>query len=507
MAFTSIVAFLRQAIVVILLGTVLVEARPRPKAAWIRGARARLAKSSNLNRLKRATENSTCNEAAPADFTAPHQNIWSGLSNKEAASVTKWLFAQKELNLTVAENATDWTNSILQVELMIPNKTDVLAYIDGDAEPPTRYAHVVLAMQASEYPTYNDILVGPLPVSNKTTTWQPLEYPFTRKTGGTIRNLDADEESIYQWLYNVSSTISDITLDLWNATALGLKNDTLSIWGIDPMWQYDGKITRWDMFWNYPTSEFDASTLLPLGLYIKSDVTGRDPSKWKLEGLLYNDIFYETTGDFRNAYYSPGFEKLPANVDGAWAHTDRDGSLLPMDAKAPPQAVAPMGSRYSVDQNAKFVEWMDFSFYIGFTRDRGIALYDIRHKGQRILYELGLQEALAHYAGNDPVQSGTAYLDSYYGFGPYAFELVPGYDCPSYATYMNTSFYVDETSHTHINSICFFEFDADYPMQRHSTSSYVANTKNVYFTVRSVSTVGNYDYMFSYEFYLGKFIH
>ena len=97
-----------------------------------------------------------------------------------------------------------------------------------------------------------------------------------------------------------------------------------------------------------------------------------------------------------------------------------------MDAKPPPQAVSPAGARYSVDQKAKYVRWMDFSFYIGFTRDRGIALFDVRHKGQRILYELGLQEALAHYAGNDPVQSGTSYLDSYYGFGPYAFvsELV-----------------------------------------------------------------------------------
>ena len=167
--------------------------------------------------------------------------------------------------------------------------------------------------------------------------------------------------------------------------------------------------------------EFDTETLLPLGLYFKSDVTGRDPSKWKVEGWFYNDIFYPTTEAFRNAYYSPGFKKLGANIDGDWARTDRDGPLLPMDTTPPPQGIAPAGLRYSVDQHAKYVQWMDFSFYIGFTRDRGMALYDIRHKGQRILYELSMQEALAHYAGNDPVQSGVAYLDSYYGFGPYAF--------------------------------------------------------------------------------------
>ncbi len=37
-------------------------------------------------------------------------------------------------------------------------------------------------------------------------------------------------------------------------------------------------------------------------------------------------------------------------------------------------------------------------------------LFDIKYKGERIIYELGLQEAIAHYAGNDPQQSGTAYL-------------------------------------------------------------------------------------------------
>lgn len=145
---------------------------------------------------------------------------------------------------------------------------------------------------------------------------------------------------------------------------------------------------------------------------------------------------------------------------------------------------------------------MDFSFYISFNRDTGMKLFDVRYKGERIIYELSLQEAMAHYAGSDPFQSGTAYLDSYYGFGPYTFELVGGYDCPSYATYLNTSFYVDETTHTHVNSLCLFEMDPGYPIQRHSTASYVSVTKNIMLVLRTVSTVGNYDYMFEYGFYL-----
>lgn len=49
--------------------------------------------------------------------------------------------------------------------------------------------------------------------------------------------------------------------------------------------------------------------------------------------------------------------------------------------------------------------------------------------------------------------------------------------------------------------MCFFEFDGDFPIARHSGGD-IAVRKNIYFVVRSIYTVGNYDYMFSYEFYL-----
>ncbi len=95
-----------------------------------------------------------------------------------------------------------------------------------------------------------------------------------------------------------------------------------------------------------------------------------------------------------------------------------------------------------------------------------------------------------------------AYLDSFYGFGPVSFELVPGFDCPQYATYLNSSYYLSQTVFTNPNSICMFEFDADHAIQRHSADSYSSVTKNTQFTVRAVSSIGNYDYTFSYTFAL-----
>ncbi|EGO55253.1 hypothetical protein NEUTE1DRAFT_85409 [Neurospora tetrasperma FGSC 2508] len=483
---------------------------PEPKADWVRKGPARKKMSNHIKRAiegqshTRRTEEVPCADVLAKPITAPKPNIWGQLTGEEISSVVDWLFAQEQFNLTVTEEAGPWDNTIQLVEAMWPNKTDALAFIDGDAPAPTKYAHVLLNNRATENPFYADILVGPLPLDNTTVSWAPLTFPYNKPSGdGKVRNLDADEDIVYEeWIWKISASIADITLDLWNGTALGLENDTLDIWGIDPLWQDDGRVIRWDGFWALSGDVFDAETLLPLGLYFVSDITGRDPSKWSLEGWLYNGTFYATTEEFREAYWSSCFKKNGPNVPGAWSATDHNGDVPPLDYNHPPTIVAPAGARYGVDHEQKYVEWMDFSFYIGFTRDTGMALYDIRYKGQRILYELGLQEALAHYAGNDPLNSGIAYLDTFYGFGPYAFELVQGYDCPTHATYLNSSFYVSETTHTHINSICMFEFISDFPIQRHTTNRYTSVTKNTYFVVRFVSTVGNYDYSFSYSFFL-----
>lgn len=281
---------------------------------------------------------------------------------------------------------------------MMPNKTAVLPYVDGTGKEPPRYARVVLSNRTTTQPYHQELLVGPLPLDNATASWQPLEYTATRKNQGKTRDLAADEPSHYaDWLYPLSRGIMDITLDLWNATCMGQANDTILPVGINPLWQdEDGSVHRWDMYFRIPAGGFDTQTLLPLGLFVKSNITGRDPSRWRVEGWFYNGVFYPTTEAFRAAHRRPGFVKLPAGAEGAWAWTDRQGAPFARDETAPPRAVAGGPPRFAVDTAQKYVEWMDFSFYLGYTRDTGLALFDVRYRGERILYEVSMQEALAH---------------------------------------------------------------------------------------------------------------
>ncbi|KLU91439.1 hypothetical protein MAPG_09959 [Magnaporthiopsis poae ATCC 64411] len=164
-----------------------------------------------------------------------------------------------------------------------------------------------------------------------------------------------------------------------------------------------------------------------------------------------------------------------------------DGNKLPHDDKEPPVSIAPGGARYEYDPEQNYVSWMDFSFFVA-TGPAGVSVHDIRYKGERVVYELGMQEALAHYAGPDRVQTYASYIDVTVGFTTY--NMIPGYDCPSYATYTD--------------AFCLFEYTKDFPLSRHyvkEQNTYHA-AKNTAFLLRTVNTVGNYDYMITYEFRL-----
>ncbi|KAH8152383.1 uncharacterized protein LAJ45_03223 [Morchella importuna] len=445
-------------------------------------------------RIRRQASN--CSTPVDPAIKAPKPNPWLPFSRNETATLLEWLHAPAQgLNLTVYANFTPWDNRVGVTELLIPNKTDVLNYLEGGPAP-VRYARVELYFGATENPYTEDYIVGPIPVSEATTI-NPLNFIYN-KGNGKSPVYAADYQLLIQWAESIGTQISDIMLDI-----LGTDLNTSRIIASDPK-QEDGRTILWAQYGLYPTSEYDSGSILPQGLFLKTDITGRKPEEWKLLNIFYDNILYDGVDEFRKAWETPGFNKLTKQVDGNWTHTGRSstGESIPLDERAPPISIQPEGQRFSVDKDENYVKWMDFEFYTGFSRDLGVTLYNIKYKGKRIIYELGLQEAIAHYAGNDPMQSRTAYLDSYYGFGPYVFELLPGYDCPTYSTFLKTSYSEAGYSFTNKDSICLFEQDAGYPLQRHTSRDFITVTKNTVFTLRFVSTVGNYDYNFDYNFYL-----
>ncbi|KAK6216442.1 hypothetical protein LQW54_003446 [Pestalotiopsis sp. IQ-011] len=163
-----------------------------------------------------------CNTSQANTISTPYDNVWAGLSNQEAVTFASWPFGQKRLNLTAQGTLADGTTKSgvpvdilligILVELQPPNKAAVLAHIDGGGAAPERWAHVVLDCRATEDAHYRDVLVGPLPLDSETATIRPLEYSYTRKTEGKVRNLEASARTMYnEWLYKIGAGVADIT--------------------------------------------------------------------------------------------------------------------------------------------------------------------------------------------------------------------------------------------------------------------------------------------------------
>jgi len=195
----------------------------------------------------------------------------------------------------------------------------------------------------------------------------------------------------------------------------------------------------------------------------------------------------------------------PDQKDIEWTTRKRpDTPPRDLDHLPGPRSVSFAGLRFRVDRATQYVSWMGWGMYLGFDRDMGLSMWDIRFRGERLIYELAPQEAIAQYAGNDPMQSTTAWLDRYFGMGGNVRDMLPGYDCPHEAIFLPATTHSFMGSITRQRAICIFEHDTGRPLTRHMgySEGEFGAVKGYVLVIRSISTVGNYDYLFDYIYHL-----
>ncbi|KAI5295698.1 hypothetical protein KEM55_006100, partial [Ascosphaera atra] len=92
------------------LGQVRAAPSPDPKNSWVRSSRWRKGRPNLARDVNKGAEPEVQTGAMP--INAPFDNVWAPLSDPETASVISYMFAQKELNLTVSEKAGQWDNTM-----------------------------------------------------------------------------------------------------------------------------------------------------------------------------------------------------------------------------------------------------------------------------------------------------------------------------------------------------------------------------------------------------------
>lgn len=204
---------------------------------------------------------------------------------------------------------------------------------------------------------------------------------------------------------------------------------------------------------------------------------------------------------------------VPPPTDG-WGYTEAEvAERAPLrPAMNPARLSQPGGSNVTIDGSA--ITWDIWKMRLRVDKRPGVVLSEIMVKDgeewRSVLYQAHLSEVFVPYQDPGEGWYWRTYMDSgEYGFGLFLSPLTPGVDCPAYATYLPATIADDNGNPLEIpNAICIFERDIGDPAWRHFEVFAQAPDAPVpaegrpatELVVRSASEVGNYDYLIDYRF-------
>jgi primary-amine oxidase len=158
------------------------------------------------------------------------------------------------------------------------------------------------------------------------------------------------------------------------------------------------------------------------------------------------------------------------------------------------------------------VSWQNWHFRFRLDPRIGpvVNLVSLDDAGKRrsVLYEGSLAEMYVPYQDPEETWNSHVFLDAgeYFvntGSGGIIKPLLPGVDCPAYATFVSgTFFHENGTPYVRPQLACIFERVTGDPAWRHwDEDTYaIAGRPSRELVLRTVATVGNYDYLFDWRF-------
>lgn len=430
-------------------------------------------------------------------------SMFADLSPHEMKAVRAYLHSCSELGLTSARDKSLKKNSILLIELHVPQKHEALRALDrGQAKPP-RQARAVVQFANQAKPNITEYIVGPLPFPN---SHQLKTFKGNRPISFESRPITSVEYfHVDGILTKVAKKVNKILFESTGFTYGNCTDRCLTFSDIAPRGQEPGDRQTWIMLQKFVEGYF----IHPVGFEILIDHKDLDPEKWTVRKVWYNEQYFDSVEELVEKYEKGLVSKikLPEHDENDLFSTyiPRGHSNTRTNIYGP-KLVEPQGTRYQLDNN--FVEYAGWSFAYRVRSSAGLQIFDLRFNGERVAYEVSLQEAIAFYSGDTPAAMQTKYIDAGWAMGTSDFELAPGIDCPEIATFVDMyHFYDTDKPVRYKNALCIFEMTTGMPLRRHFNSNFqggynfFGGLENHVLVIRTTSTVYNYDYIWDFLFY------
>ncbi|XP_060064118.1 putative amine oxidase [copper-containing] [Ylistrum balloti] len=440
-----------------------------------------------------------------AEPTVP--SVFHDLTAVEVDGLMKYLHSQRSLNLVKPADAKVNNSYVYLAEIYVPPKIKVLDYLDNNDVKPDREAIVTIFRGDKRPPIVEEYLVGPLPNPSNL-----KEVPYHRqKIPFNLRPFTGPEWGFQMYAVNaaIHSTLYDLVFESFGGKFIHCDDKCLRLVVPAPYSPAVSGVPHGRKTWFTMVRLVDVFFLHPLDFAVLINFN-YDTQNIEFEKVWYNGQSFNSLEELAAGYSDGTVRKtkvpFPSKNDRTFSKMTRRGPAFQNEFKRDPLQFEPDGKRYTIHHN--HVEYMGWKFYYRMSPVSGPQIYDVRFRDERIAYEISLQEIVVFYAGSKPSQMLAEYFDSCTLIGIQDKGLVPGIDCPAHATFMDTTF-VAESSKEPIrfkNAFCLFEHNSGYPLRRHHShskfsGSFYEGMPNVVLTLRSVFTVGNYDYIFDFIFF------
>ncbi|KAF4796616.1 amiloride-sensitive amine oxidase [copper-containing]-like protein [Turdus rufiventris] len=437
--------------------------------------------------------------------SADPASIFADLSPAELRAVRTFLLERPELGLSPSQGGPLAKNSLFLVELLPPPKRRALRFLERGGARPPREARAVVFFGAQAEPNVTELAVGPLP---RPGSYRLLPFKGRRAVPFSARPMTRLE---YELLHGaLVAALAPLEPLLLEATGFGFQNCSercLTFSDIAPRGLGPGERRSWLVIQRFVEGFF----LHPVGLEVLLDHRDPEPRRWAVQRLWYNGRYFGSVRELAESHARGSLTLVPLpepparQLFSSYEPRGRFSSGTPTDVHGA-KVCEPQGRRYRLRGNR--LEYGGWSLAFRLRSSAGLQLFDVRFGGERVAYELGVQEAIAFYGGHSPAAMQTKYMDAGWAMGASSYELARGVDCPETAAFLDAHHLLDADGPVRFrNALCVFELPTGVPLRRHFDSdfqggfNFYAGLEGRALVLRTTSTVYNYDYIWDFLLY------